>query len=112
MRKLGALELPAKEETLQADPGEAGSRFLVYLGGSDTFGDIATLARSDVNILAAVDVPGKALALVATPRDFLVTFSRTGGAGTSWPTRGSTGWGPRWRLWRPSTGWRWITPCG
>ncbi len=81
MRKLGALELPAKEETLQAGSGEAGSRFLVYLGGSDTFGDIATLARSDVNILAAVDVPGKALALVATPRDFLVTFSRTGGAG-------------------------------
>lgn len=55
-------------------------RFLLYLSGSDTFGDISTLSRSDVNILAAVDTRAKRLLLVATPRDFYVSFSQTGGA--------------------------------
>lgn len=50
------------------------------MSGSDTFGDIATLARSDVNILAAVNIPAKELLLVATPRDFYVSFPKTGGA--------------------------------
>ena len=66
MRRLGAVSLPQE--------------FLLYLSGSDTFGDISTLSRSDVNILAAVDTRAKRLLLVATPRDFYVSFSQTGGA--------------------------------
>ena len=67
-----APSLPAPEGTPQ--------QFLLYLSGSDTFGDVSTLARSDVNILAAVNTQTKELLLVATPRDFYVSFPQTGGA--------------------------------
>lgn len=79
MRKLGVLELPVEEEPMEVPP-DTPDRFLLYLSGSDTFGDISTLSRSDVNILAAVDTRAKRLLLVATPRDFYVSFSQTGGA--------------------------------
>ncbi|MGI6254830.1 MAG: LCP family protein [Acutalibacter sp.] len=78
MRKVGSFQVEAESQT-PAPPQGTLDRFLVYLGGSDTFGEVSTLARSDVNILAAVDVTEKRMALVATPRDFYVTFPKTGG---------------------------------
>lgn len=78
MRKVGAFQVEAEMEAPAAPQGTP-DRFLVYLGGSDTFGEVSALARSDVNILAAVDVPKKKMALVATPRDFYVEFPKTGG---------------------------------
>lgn len=79
MRKLGVLELPVEEEPMEVPP-DTPDRFLLYLSGSDTFGDISTRSRSDVNILAAVDVPAREVLLVATPRDYYVSFSQTDGA--------------------------------
>src|SRR5699024_10699549 len=69
-----------EEAPLPSVPQEAPERFVVYLSGSDTFGPVSTLARSDVNILAAVNTREKRLFLLATPRDFYVSFSQTGGA--------------------------------
>ena len=82
LRQVGSLELELEDtpEPL-AVPEDLPRRFLVYLSGTDTFGSVATRARSDVNILAAVDTQEKKLLLVATPRDFYVTFPETGGAG-------------------------------
>ena len=80
MRRLGAVSLPPEEAQPLPVPEGTPERFLLYLSGSDTFGDISTLSRSDVNILAAVDTRAKRLLLVATPRDFYVSFSQTGGA--------------------------------
>lgn len=79
MRKLGVLELSVEEEPMEVPP-DTPDRFLLYLSGSDTFGDISTRSRSDVNILAAVDVPAREVLLVATPRDYYVSFSQTDGA--------------------------------
>ena len=81
LRQVGSLELELEDtpEPL-AVPEDLPRRFLVYLSGTDTFGSAATRARSDVNILAAVDTQAKKLLLVATPRDFYVTFPETGGA--------------------------------
>ena len=81
LRQVGSLELELEDtpEPL-AVPEDLPRRFLVYLSGTDTFGSAATRARSDVNILAAVDTQEKKLLLVATPRDFYVTFPETGGA--------------------------------
>ena len=81
LRQVGSLELELEgtPEPL-AVPEDLPRRFLVYLSGTDTFGSAATRARSDVNILAAVDTQEKKLLLVATPRDFYVTFPETGGA--------------------------------
>ena len=81
LRQVGSLELELQDTTEPlAVPEDLPRRFLVYLSGTDTFGSAATRARSDVNILAAVDTQAKKLLLVATPRDFYVTFPETGGA--------------------------------
>ena len=79
MRQVGSLYVE-EEAPLPSVPQEAPERFVVYLSGSDTFGPVSTLARSDVNILAAVNTREKRLFLLATPRDFYVSFSQTGGA--------------------------------
>ncbi len=78
MRSLGGIRI--SQEAVESLPAPEGTpqRFLLYLSGSDTFGDISTRSRSDVNILAAVNVPEKELFLLATPRDFYVSFERTG----------------------------------
>ena len=81
LRQVGSLELELEDtpaEPLDV-PEDLPRRFLVYLSGTDTFGSAATRARSDVNILAAVDTQAKKLLLVATPRDFYVTLPGDGG---------------------------------
>ena len=81
LRQVDSLELELEDAPDPlAVPEDLPRRFLVYLSGTDTFGSAATRARSDVNILAAVDTQEKKLLLVATPRDFYVTFPETGGA--------------------------------
>ena len=51
--------------------------FLIYLSGVDTRGELTENARSDVNILAAVNPVTKRVALVNTPRDYYVDLAGT-----------------------------------
>ena len=51
--------------------------FVIYLSGVDTRGDLTENARSDVNILAAVNPVTKRVALVNTPRDYYVDLAGT-----------------------------------
>lgn len=53
--------------------------FTMYISGIDTFGDISTKSRSDVNILAVVNTKTKQVLLVSTPRDYYVPLSISGG---------------------------------
>ena len=46
--------------------------FSVYLSGIDTYGDVATQSRSDVNIIATVNPKSRQILLVTTPRDYYV----------------------------------------
>lgn len=80
MRKVGSLQVEKEETVSLAAPEGEQESFLLYLSGNDTFGDVSTLSRSDVNILAAVNIRTKKMTLVATPRDFYVSFSQTGDA--------------------------------
>lgn len=80
MRKVSSLQVEKEETVSLATPEGEQESFLLYLSGNDTFGDVSTLSRSDVNILAAVNIRTKKMTLVATPRDFYVSFSQTGGA--------------------------------
>lgn len=43
--------------------------FVLYVSGIDTYGDISTRSRSDVNILMAVNPSNRQILLVTTPRD-------------------------------------------
>ena len=51
--------------------------FVIYLSGVDTRGELTENARSDVNILAAVNPVTKRVALVNTPRDYYVDLAGT-----------------------------------
>lgn len=46
--------------------------FNVYISGIDTYGDIATRSRSDVNMLATVNPKTKQVLLTSIPRDYYV----------------------------------------
>ena len=51
--------------------------FGIYLSGVDTRGELTENARSDVNILAAVNPATKRVALINTPRDYYVDLAGT-----------------------------------
>ena len=51
--------------------------FVLYLSGVDTRGDLTEKARSDVNIIAAVNPKAKQVVLINTPRDYYVDLAGT-----------------------------------
>jgi polyisoprenyl-teichoic acid--peptidoglycan teichoic acid transferase len=53
--------------------------FIVYISGIDTYGEIETTARSDVNILAVINPLTHKILLVNTPRDYYVQLHGTTG---------------------------------
>lgn len=53
--------------------------FVVYISGIDTYGGIATVSRSDVNMLAVVNPVQHKMLLVNTPRDYYVQLHGTTG---------------------------------
>lgn len=59
--------------------GDGENTFLIYLSGIDTYGDISTRSRSDVNILAAVNLETKQIQLINTPRDYYVPLPNSSG---------------------------------
>lgn len=69
-----------KEEVQENSTYENNGTFVVYVSGIDTFGDISTKSRSDVNILAVVNTNTKQVLLVSTPRDYYVPLSISNGA--------------------------------
>lgn len=53
--------------------------FVVYISGIDTYGGIASVSRSDVNMLAVVNPVTHKVLLVNTPRDYYVQLHGTTG---------------------------------
>ena len=53
--------------------------FNIYISGIDTYGDISTVSRSDVNILATINLEESRILLTNTPRDFYVKLHGTTG---------------------------------
>ena len=53
--------------------------FNIYISGIDTYGEISTVSRSDVNIIATVDMKNNKILLTNTPRDYYVQLYGTTG---------------------------------
>ncbi len=53
--------------------------FVIYISGIDTYGNINTVSRSDVNILVVVNPRTNKILLVNTPRDYYVQLHGTTG---------------------------------
>lgn len=65
----------SEEEAVTVKTDEA---FNIYISGIDTYGDINTVSRSDVNIIATVNITQKKLLLTSVPRDSYVAIALGG----------------------------------
>lgn len=54
--------------------------FIIYISGQDSWGGVYSSSRSDVNILAVVNMNTHKMLLVSTPRDYYVPLSVSNGA--------------------------------
>lgn len=54
--------------------------YAVFIGGIDTYGDIGSVSRSDVNIVAVINPQTRKVLLVNTPRDYYVQLHGTTGS--------------------------------
>ena len=68
-----------KEQHSAAPTADVAKPFAIYISGIDTYGDIGSASRSDVNILAAVNPDRRSILLVNTPRDYYVQLHGTTG---------------------------------
>lgn len=57
------------------------SPFTVLVSGIDTFGEIGSSGRSDVNLLLTVNPVSRQIMIISTPRDFFVEMACEEGAG-------------------------------
>lgn len=53
--------------------------FILYISGIDTYGEISSVSRSDVNMLAVINPQTHRILLVNTPRDYYVQLHGTTG---------------------------------
>ena len=72
-------ETEPKETETEAAVSSGKETFIVYISGIDTYGDVGTKSRSDVNILAAVNTNTHQVQLINTPRDYYVPLPNSNG---------------------------------
>jgi LCP family protein required for cell wall assembly len=53
--------------------------YAVFIGGIDTYGEIESVSRSDVNIVAIINPKTRKVLLINTPRDYYVQLHGTSG---------------------------------
>lgn len=66
------------EEEKKEKTSNDGSVFNVYISGIDTYGEISSVSRSDVNIIMNVNTNTKNILLTTTPRDSYVAIAGGG----------------------------------
>lgn len=66
-------------ETIAKDAAVASEPFIVYISGIDTYGKIASVSRSDVNMVAIINPKTYQVLLVNIPRDYYVQLHGTSG---------------------------------
>lgn len=74
IRLLDEVDIVDVVTTIQSDVDITKNPFVVYVSGIDTSGNVASKARSDVNILIGVNPETKNILMVNTPRDYYVTL--------------------------------------
>ena len=72
LKSIYSFTITTKVETIDKSVDISKDSFLIYISGIDTNGKVASKARSDVNILAAVDPIDRKILILNTPRDFYV----------------------------------------
>lgn len=66
-------------DTAEKTDVDVSKPFVLYISGIDTYGDVSTVSRSDVNMLAVINPTTRDILLVNTPRDYYVQLHGTTG---------------------------------
>lgn len=78
IRVLDTISIKEEKEVLVQDKGDVlDGSFNVYISGIDTYGEISTVSRSDVNIIASVNPSKSKILLTTVPRDMYVSLDGT-----------------------------------
>lgn len=73
---INAISFGTSSEQVHIDNSE--STFNVYISGIDTYGDISTISRSDVNIIVTINQSKHTVLLTSIPRDSYVAIAGGG----------------------------------
>lgn len=71
-RVIYTFKIKIKEEDNAKDVDVTSKSFNIYISGIDTFGEIASVSRSDVNMVVTVNPKTKQILLTSIPRDYYV----------------------------------------
>ena len=72
-------KIKVKSETTIKDVDVSKKTFAIYLSGIDTYGEISSVSRSDVNIVVFVNPKTNQILLISVPRDYYVQLHGTTG---------------------------------
>lgn len=75
MKLIDTIDIVSNIDTLESDADITKDPFVIYLSGIDTKGNVQSKARSDVNLLLAVNPETKNILMINTPRDYYVTLN-------------------------------------
>lgn len=72
LKSIYTFTITTKVKTISSKKDVSKENFVLYISGIDTNGKVAAKARSDVNILVAVNPKDKKILMLNTPRDYYV----------------------------------------
>lgn len=72
VRKIYSFVIVTKTSDISKDLNVTKEPFSIYISGIDTFGEISSVSRSDVNMIATVNPETKQILLTSIPRDYYV----------------------------------------
>ena len=78
LRKIYSINITTKIKVERSNKNISDTPFVVYISGIDTLGKISSNARSDVNLVLAINPNTKEIGLVSTPRDYYVDIPSKG----------------------------------
>lgn len=78
LRKVYSFEIKTKIKLNKKNSDIVNKPFAIYISGIDTKGKISSNARSDVNLVLAINPNTKEVAIVSTPRDYYVELPSKG----------------------------------
>ena len=72
LKAIYTFNITTKVKTLSSTKNVTKENFVIYISGVDTSGKVDTKARSDVNLIVAVNPSDNKILMVNTPRDYYV----------------------------------------
>lgn len=79
VRILGKISIKIESNVVVKEVDVTKEPFNIYISGNDIYGNIASVSRSDVNIIATVNPNTHKILLTSIPRDFYVQLHGTSG---------------------------------